>query len=334
MTARPKQPLPVPADRSAPIAFGGNGLDRVADRRSDAAFLQSLRRAPDVRVILLADDRALFAAHTPQALSFHFTRAQAEALGVDLAEAIFLGLERAPDGRSWPVFAALAANPPETDREAAGHSAIDLRSVANQGLLSGHDLGVLAQARSLTGWHARHRFCANCGAPTAMAQAGYRRDCPSCGANHFPRVDPVVIMLTVDRERDRCLLGRQHRFQPGMFSCLAGFLEPGETLEDAVRREVHEEAGIVTGTVVYHASQPWPFPSSLMIGCFAQALSREILIEEAELEDARWFERHEIAAMLERTHAGGLFAPPPMAIAHVLMRAYLDADVPWPAGRD
>jgi NAD+ diphosphatase len=175
----------------------------------------------------------------------------------------------------------------------------------------------------MTGWHARHGFCANCGARTAIAQGGYRRDCPACGAHHFPRTDPVVIMLAIRGER--CLLGRQHRFQPGMYSCLAGFVEPGETLEDAVRREILEESKLSVGRVNYHASQPWPFPSSLMIGCFAEALTEEIVPEEAELEDARWFDRADLLPMLERRHPDGVFVPPPMAIAHHLIRAFATA---------
>jgi NAD+ diphosphatase len=173
-------------------------------------------------------------------------------------------------------------------------------------------------------WHARHRFCANCGAATQAVCAGWKRDCPACRTEHFPRTDPVVIMLTVDGER--CLLGRQSRFVSGVWSCLAGFVEPGESIEEAVRREVREEAGIACGRVRYFASQPWPFPMSLMIGCHAEALSSSIVIDQAELEDARWFTREEVAAMLMRRHAGGLATPPPMAIAHHIIRAWVESD--------
>jgi NAD+ diphosphatase len=149
---------------------------------------------------------------------------------------------------------------------------------------------------------------------------GYRRDCPACGAEHFPRTDPVVIMLAIDGER--CLLGRQARFAPAMYSCLAGFVEPGETIEDAVRRETAEEAGIAVGRVRYHASQPWPFPSSLMIGCHAEAISRDIVRDEAELEACRWFGRAEVQAMLAGLHPDGLKCPPDIAIAHHLIKAW------------
>src|SRR5690606_35678132 len=143
----------------------------------------------------------------------------------------------------------------------------DIRSLLMSEALPEHELGAAAEARSLVHWHRSHRFCALCGALSKMANAGWRRDCPQCGAAHFPRTDPVAIMLAVDGER--CLLGRQPRFAPGMYSCLAGFVEPGETLEDAVRREIFEEAGIRIGRVRYLASQPWPMPSSLMVGFFA-----------------------------------------------------------------
>ena len=194
--------------------------------------------------------------------------------------------------------------------------------MAVQGLVAPDHLAEAAEAKALLLWHARHRFCANCGAPTAMSEAGWRRDCASCKTQHFPRTDPVAIMLAVDG--DRCLLGRSGRFGPGMWSCLAGFIEPGETIEDAVRRETFEEAGIVCGDVRYFASQPWPFPMSLMIGAHAQALSFDIVVDRSELEDVRWFSREEAAAMLTKQHPEGLSAPPPIAIAHHIIRAWVE----------
>src|SRR5262249_43323174 len=152
----------------------------------------------------------------------------------------------------------------ETLKQRDDLTLMDLRAVAAQGLATDGDLDPLAEAKSLLSWHSRHRFCANCGASTEIIDAGWRRDCPACGTQHFPRTDPVVIMLTV--HGDECLLGRSGRFPPTMWSCLAGFIEPGETIEEAVRRETFEEAGIVCGDVRYFRSQPWPFPSSLMIG--------------------------------------------------------------------
>jgi NAD+ diphosphatase len=199
----------------------------------------------------------------------------------------------------------------------------DLRTLAVQAVVAPEHLPPLAEAKAMLQWHARHRFCANCGAPTLSVCAGWKRDCAACKAEHFPRTDPVAIMLAIDG--DRCLLGRQTRFVTGTWSCLAGFIEPGETIEDAVRREVLEEAGVVCGRVQYFASQPWPFPMSLMIGCHAEAISTEIKVDTSELEDARWFTRRDAALMLARRHPDNLATPPPIAIAHHIIRAWVEA---------
>ena len=199
---------------------------------------------------------------------------------------------------------------------------IDLRSIAVQGLVATDHLAPLAEAKAVLGWHARHRFCPNCSAPTKLTQGGWRRDCPACQAEHFPRTDPVVIMLAIDG--DRCVLGRSPRFPATMWSCLAGFVEPGELIEEAVRREVREEVGLECGGVKYFASQPWPFPSSLMIGCHAQARTEAIVIDESEIEEARWFDRDELKLMLARQHPDGLTTPPPIAIAHHIIRDFVD----------
>ncbi len=201
--------------------------------------------------------------------------------------------------------------------------AIDLRSLAIQAALDQGDLAALAQARSYLHWHTANRFCGRCGAALQSKGGGTSRICPSCDAEIFPRVDPVVIMLAIDGER--CLLGRQARFAPGMYSALAGFLEPGETIEEAVRREVKEESGIRVGRVAYHSSQPWPFPHSLMIGCHAEALSTDVDRDAEELEDCRWFDREEVRLMLAGAHPDGLKAPFPMAIAHHLIKAFAES---------
>jgi len=154
-----------------------------------------------------------------------------------------------------------------------------------------------------------------------MKEGGWKRECPSCKAEHFPRTDPVVIMLVT--HGDKCLLGRQKQFQPGMWSCLAGFVEAAETIEDAVRREIFEESGIRCTDVTYYMTQPWPYPSSLMIGCSARATSDEIVVDRAELEDARWFSRAEVALMHSRQHPDGMFAAHPFAIAHHLIGRWL-----------
>jgi NAD+ diphosphatase len=230
-------------------------------------------------------------------------------------EQVFLGTLR-----DRPVIATLAApEAAELFQSDPAFEVTDLRSIAVRGLVPAEELGILAMAKSMLDWHARHRFCANCGAPTDAAQAGFRRDCSACGTQHFPRTDPVVIMLIA--RGDKCLLGRQSRFAPKMYSCLAGFLEPGETIDDAVRRETFEEAGVRVGKVEYVTSQPWPFPSSIMIGCIGEAESEDIVIDRTELEDARWFSREDIRRMLAEEHEE-FAAPSPIAIARHLIREW------------
>lgn len=182
------------------------------------------------------------------------------------------------------------------------------------------DPAILGQAIALANWHRSHGFCSACGTRTVINEAGYKRECPSCGAEHFPRTDPVVIMM-VEKD-DRALLGRSKGFPEGMFSALAGFVEPGESLEDAVAREVMEETGVKIDHVGYHSTQPWPYPHSLMIGCHARAVSDEISLMDDELEEARWFERGQILEALEGKGDGSLWVPPPLAIAHHLIKSW------------
>ena len=196
----------------------------------------------------------------------------------------------------------------------------DLRALANKQTLDTSQLSILAQAKSILHYHAAHPFCARCGAPTRAAQAGWRRDCPACGAHHFPRTDPVAIMLVTDGEN--CLLGRQRHFPPKMYSCLAGFVESGETLEECVRREVMEESGIAVAPWL-HGVAAWPFPTTLMLGCRAHALSREITMDAKELEDCRWFSRAEACAMIEEIHVDEFFAPGKIAIARILLEQWV-----------
>ncbi|QDM41882.1 NAD(+) diphosphatase [Altererythrobacter sp. TH136] len=191
-------------------------------------------------------------------------------------------------------------------------------------VLSTSDLAIYGGARSLVDWHARHRFCARCGSGTALAKGGWQRDCSACGAAHFPRTDPVTIMLV--EHQGRLLLGRQPRFPPRVHSALAGFVEPGETIEEAVAREVFEEAGVRVRDVTYIASQPWPFPSQLMIGCHAHADDDAITVDTTELEEARWFTRTELEAAREAGPEGNetLIFPRSWAIAHHLVTWWLD----------
>jgi NAD+ diphosphatase len=231
---------------------------------------------------------------------------QPEDGAIDSTGRIFLGLDG--DGVAW--FAMRVAEQDEL---------VGLRSIFVEGILPKPIVDLLAQARSLVHWHERHGFCANCGSATEMQDAGYRRVCAACKAEHFPRTDPVVIMAI--KHGDDFLLGRQAAWPVGMYSTLAGFMEPGETIEQAVQREVLEETDIRVGKVSYLASQPWPFPSSIMIGAEGEALSRDITIDPSELEEARWVSRDELQQMLHGKHPEGHFASRPQAIAHYILRA-------------
>jgi NAD+ diphosphatase len=320
------------------MGFAVDPLDRVNDLRDNAEAVAALRARADARAILIVRDMPVLL-KTSAGLDPLLPIAEIEALGGARVEAL-LGVR--PDGA--PLFAVLLddgavvqesnASDGFLDRRllvAPGRNdlkLIDLRSIAAGGLIPAEQATVVATAKALMAWHARRRFCSNCGQPSDVSGAGWRRECGSCGMQHFPRTDPVVIMLAVDG--DDCLLGRQPRFPKGMYSALAGFVEPGETIEAAVRREILEEAGVACGAVSYFASQPWPFPSSLMIGCFAEARSRAVAIDRTELDDARWFSRGETLALLEMRHPDGLAAPIPMAIAHHLMKRWASGGVEFP----
>lgn len=299
------------------LGYTDSHLERAAERRDDADYLAAAEAAPAAGAYAVAGELVILQ-KCAGGLDPLFTPSAVRWLA-PAREKVFLGLAagaaRFGVGIEPSAVEELKARP-----ELA---LIDLRSIAVQGLVAPEHLAPIAEAKAMLHWHARHRFCSNCGQPSEVSTAGWKRQCPVCKAEHFPRTDPVVIMLAIDGER--CLLGRQSRFVPNTWSCLAGFVEPGETIEEAARREIHEEAGVRTGKVKYFRSQPWPFPMTLMIGAHAQAVSTEIVVDRAELEDARWFTRAEAAAMLARTHPDGLATPPPVAIAHHIIRAFVEA---------
>jgi NAD+ diphosphatase len=290
--------------------FAGNPLDRAGERRRDDAWIRGLLHDPASRVLPLTGLRPHLAGDAAPRLDWQPVAAWHEAIAGG-AVLVFLGRR---DGHALFAIDAGAG----TDREL-----IDVRDLAP--LLPAGDAAILAEARSVIDWHARHGFCAQCGSPTRIAAAGWVRRCPQCKASHFPRTDPVVIMLAVRGER--ALLGRNRRRPGNRFSCLAGFIDPGETPEEAVRREVGEESGIRVGRVRYLACQPWPFPSSLMMGFLCEALSEEIAIDPEELAEARWFPREEIRAMVARAAEGAddpsrVSIPGPVAIAHHICRRW------------
>jgi NAD+ diphosphatase len=306
--------------------FSESPIDRASHLRIDEAWManslidRETRYAPfrNLSALIVPSDRP----DAPMDIGWQAPVDVAEFVG-DGAICVFLGLL---DGAPRYAIDVSSLDDKHADSELARAGRfMDVRRVAPR--LGLGVPSILAQGRSMIDWHKRHQFCSTCGSPTSSSQGGYQRLCSSddCGAQHFPRTDPVVIMLAV--RENHCLLGRQPGFPPNMYSSLAGFMEPGETIEDAVRREVMEEAGIHVGAVQYRDTQPWPFPSSLMIGCLAEATSEEITIDGQELEDARWFPRDEIIAALENPSINledqnwqGLAVPPPMAIAHHLIR--------------
>jgi len=312
--------MPPPPDlgRKPRLGYTDSRIERAAELRADEAALARLAADAGAGAYVIGGDLIVLKKAAPlnQAM---FTVAQARTLA-PAGEIVFLGLHEGAARFGFGIAPAAA----EALKTSEDFLVTDLRSIAVHGLIDTEHLPPMAEAKAVLHWHLRHRHCANCGVATQVVQAGWRRDCPACKAEHFPRTDPVVIMLAIDGER--CLLGRSPRFVPSMWSCLAGFVEPGESIEDAVRRETREEAGIVCGRVKYLASQPWPFPSSLMIGCFAEARTHEIVVDRNELEDARWFDRAEIATMLARKHSDGLTTPPPVAIAHYIIRAWMEGE--------
>jgi NAD+ diphosphatase len=295
--------------------FAGNPLDRMSQRRRDADWIASLLDDPQTRVLPFRELKPIVRAQSAPAPDWQPLPRWRTAIAGG-ATLVLLGIG---GGRAhFALDATAAPAEPEDDALTA-----DVRSLAAQ--IPGPDAAILAEARSLLDWHARHGFCAQCGNPTTISSGGWGRQCPQCRAHHYPRVDPVVIMLAVKGER--CLLGRNRRRVGSRYSCLAGYMEPGETLEEAVRREVLEESGVRVGRVRYLASQPWPFPSTLMVGLLAEAVSEDIRIDPEELAEARWFDRAEVRAMVERSRTdepipGVATLPPPLAIGHQLARRW------------
>jgi NAD+ diphosphatase len=295
-----------------PTAFARSPLVRAAHHRRAASWLAGALRAETTRLIPFFERRP------------------------------FVTEEGGHTGAGWVGAHALsriaAADAPllflGVDNEAAAHFAVeindesllsdigrfdDLRALGPR--LSRGDVAILGCAKSIFEWHARHRFCANCGERSVVVEAGWKRECPACKAEHFPRFDPVVIMTPTFGER--VLLGRQKAWPRGMHSALAGFIEPGETIEEAVARETLEEAGLRVREVLLHSTQPWPFPHSLMIGAIAAVENEDITIDGHELESARWFTRDEASQLIAGKHAD-CFAPPSFAIAHQILKSWAE----------
>jgi NAD+ diphosphatase len=305
-------------EASSLVAFSGNRLDRRSEHRDDDCIDTAIRI--DGALFYALAGAKLVLKHENEVIDPLFAPYELPDLKPDFDEAILLGFEES----GAPRLAVPVGVDPETPVDHLKFA--DCRALMREALLNDAALGEAAQASAMMSWSLAARFCGRCGAKTEPRAGGYRRKCAGCGAEHFPRTDPVVIMLAIDVESDRCLMGRSPHFPPGMYSCLAGFLEPGETIEAAVRRETLEESGIDTDCVRYHASQAWPMPHSLMIGCYAEARTLAISRDTQELEDCRWFSRDEVVAMIDGVHPEGIIVPVSGAVAYRLIRDWLD----WP----
>ncbi|MDX1780114.1 MAG: NAD(+) diphosphatase [Thalassovita sp.] len=313
------------------VTFGGSGLDRAAEMRGDDAAVAAALAASETRSVVLWRGKPLITRDGQGRPALTRLPMDHPVLREARSGPIFLGRED-----SGPVFAhdISAWMPTEVDETAlnsfldrseqhhpslsASDTFAELRAVMAR--ISPRDAELAATARALFGWHRTHRFCSQCGQESEMAMAGWQRDCPACGGHHFPRTDPVVIMLIT--RGNAVLMGRSHGWPEGMYSLLAGFVEPGETIEAAVRREVWEESGVRVGPVSYLASQPWAFPASLMVGCAGQAKTEELTIDPKEIDDARWFSREEIMLAFAGENPD-LRPAREGSIAHFLLRNWL-----------
>jgi NAD+ diphosphatase len=301
--------------------FAGNPLDRASDRRRDEAWIAEKLAAPDSLAVALWNGRPLVenAKEGGGVQIAYLTADMARELSPGLEQLLFMGL--------WKDTAVFAldmdgpADPVDGPLEGLGRFE-DLRAIALR--LPPTDAAILATAKQMFEWRRRHRYCASCGEPSEVAEGGWKRVCPACKVEHFPRTDPVVIMLAVKGEK--CLLGRQAMWPKGMFSALAGFLEPGESIEEACARELFEEAALRAVSVKYHSTQPWPYPSSLMIGLIAEVENEDAAPDQTELDEVRWFTREEANTLIAGA-LPGVMAPGAMAIAHQLIRAWAEGSV-------
>lgn len=296
---------------SLPIMFTGNPLDRMDAERHNDAREEKWTSDPDARYMGFTDDKIITDADKKiKWLTF------TEIANFTTGDQIFLGLT--PSGH--PRFAvAIKDFTPEED---GPYRLKDLRSLAFAAGKPEKGLAIAAQGKSMLDWHRNHPFCSKCGAPSELKKMGYERVCPSCNTSHFPRTDPVVIMLGIHKASDSILVGRPHNLYEGVYTALAGFMEPGETIEEATARELYEEAGVKVTNVRYIASQPWPYPSTLMIGCIADIEDKTLTIDTSELDDARWITRTEAEEIMDGRHKSMAF-PPALAIARQLIDFWL-----------
>lgn len=294
------------------LPYTGNPLDRRSDKRPDTAWIEAQRARG---VVLPLWRQQVLVSGEPLLTAVGLSWAEAALMAGGKAAWVFLGL----DGET-PYFAldvSAAADAPEVLKP-LGHFE-ELRQASLR--LRRRDLAILSQAKGMLEWHDRNGFCPRCGTATEARDGGTKRTCPLCGTEHFPRTDPAVIMLATNGEH--CLLARNAGWSPDFYSCLAGFMEPGESVEEAVRRELYEEAGVRAGAVQYFASQPWPFPAALMLGCFAEVENRQLRLDHTEIADAVWYSREEARALLEGKIEGRR-GPMKVAVAWHLIKGWVD----------
>jgi NAD+ diphosphatase len=295
--------------------FAGSPLDRAGERRGDGAWLAEQAASPHALALAMRDGQPLIEDAPEGGVRIAWLPARSAGELAGEVKPLFLGMLE-----SNPVF---AIDLQGADTPVEGARFEDLRSLALR--LAPAEASISATAKAMFEWNRRHGRCAVCGATTQPAEGGWKRQCPSCQSEHFPRTDPVVIMLPW--HGDRCLLGRQASWPEGMFSALAGFMEPGESIEEACARELAEEAGLQAVRVRYHSSQPWPFPSSLMIGLIAEVENDRATPDEAEISEVRWFTREEARLLLAEGFEG-MRAPGAFAIAHQILKAWADEATP------
>jgi NAD+ diphosphatase len=303
------------------IPFTGNPLDRASVKRTDAEWIAAQRKAPSSFILpmwrlqpfIIGPEKA----QPPLELGF-LKPGLADSLAGPEAPCIFLGLEG-----EHAMFALdiSAARDPVSEGPIAGLGHFrDARAAG--ATLPFKDVAIMGEAKAMIDWHNRHGFCANCGARSHSMDGGWKRYCEECKTEHFPRTDPVVIMLAV--HDGACLVGRNKRFPGNFYSALAGFMEPGESIEEAVQRELMEEVNCKVGKVHYHSTQPWPFPSSLMIGCIAEAVSRDFQPDGEEIADAMWVDREKAKRLIAGERMPDISVPPAVAIAHHLIKAFAE----------
>ena len=303
-------------------------LDRMSEKRADKEEMARLAEAETSRFFVLAGAKPVVVSNEDRtdARIRWFSGAEVNELGLAVHEAIFLGRDPL-DGHG--IFAVAtsehyARGAPQA-REALKNR-VEVRALAANGSMPGEELALVSQAAAIGQWHENNRCCGRCGGSMTFKQGGWKRKCWACGYEAFPRVDPVVIMAVTDGER--IVLAHEDRFPDKMYSVLAGYVEPGDDLENAVRRETKEEVGLTVGEVRFLGSQPWPFPHSLMLGCIARAEPAELLVDAAEIEEARWFDPEEARQMLDGTHPDELWLPGPQSMAHHLVKAFLAGETP------